>query len=50
MKAVIMAGGMGTRLRPISGESPKPMVPLLGKPLMEHILELLRKVEEKENG
>ena len=43
MKAVIMAGGMGTRLRPISGESPKPMVPLLGKPLMEHILELLRR-------
>lgn len=43
MKAVIMAGGMGTRLRPISGESPKPMVPMLGKPLMEHILELLRR-------
>ena len=43
MKAVIMAGGMGTRLRPVSGDKPKPMVPLLGKPLMEHILELLRR-------
>ena len=42
MKAVILAGGMGTRLRPVTGDKPKPMVPLLGKPLMEHILALLR--------
>lgn len=41
MKAVIMAGGMGTRLKAITGDKPKPMVPLLGKPLMEHILSLL---------
>lgn len=43
MKAVIMAGGFGTRLRPVSGSIPKPMVPLLGKPMMEHIVELLKK-------
>ena len=42
MKAVILAGGLGTRLRPVTGEHPKPMVPLLGKPVMEHIVELLR--------
>ena len=42
MKAVILAGGMGTRLRPVTGVRPKPMVPLLGKPLMEHIIALLR--------
>lgn len=42
MKAVIMAGGMGSRLKAITGDRPKPMVPLLGRPLMEYILELLR--------
>lgn len=42
MKAVIMAGGMGKRLRCVSGEKPKPLVPLLGKPVMEHIVHHLR--------
>lgn len=42
MKAVILAGGLGTRLRPVTGEHPKPMAPVLGKPMMEHIVELLR--------
>lgn len=42
MKAVILAGGLGMRLRPVTGEHPKPMVPLLGRPVMEHIMELLR--------
>lgn len=42
MKAVIMAGGEGKRLKSITGELPKPMVPLLGRPMMEHILLLLR--------
>ena len=42
MKAVIMAGGEGTRLRAVTGARPKPLVPLLGRPLMEHILLLLR--------
>lgn len=43
MKAVIMAGGFGKRLRCVSGEAPKPMTPFLGKPIMEHIIGLLRK-------
>ena len=41
MKAVIMAGGEGRRLRPVTGETPKPLAPLLGRPVMEHILRLL---------
>jgi mannose-1-phosphate guanylyltransferase / phosphomannomutase len=42
MKAVVMAGGEGNRLRPLTSNQPKPMVPIVGKPCMEHILELLR--------
>ena len=45
MKAVVMAGGEGTRLRPLTSNQPKPMVPIVGKPCMEHILELLRRHE-----
>ena len=45
MKAIILAGGLGTRLRSVTGEHPKPMADLLGRPLMEHIVQLLR-----ENG
>ncbi|MFI5265036.1 MAG: nucleotidyltransferase family protein, partial [Candidatus Kapaibacterium sp.] len=41
MKAIIMAGGFGTRLRPLTINLPKPMVPLLNKPMMEHIVSLL---------
>jgi mannose-1-phosphate guanylyltransferase/phosphomannomutase len=43
MKAVVMAGGEGTRLRPLTSNQPKPMVPIVGKPCMEHIVELLGK-------
>ena len=43
MKAVIMAGGEGTRLRPLTCNRPKPMVPVGNKPVMEHIVELLKK-------
>jgi mannose-1-phosphate guanylyltransferase/phosphomannomutase len=43
MKAVVMAGGEGTRLRPLTSNQPKPMVPIVGKPCMEHILELARR-------
>jgi mannose-1-phosphate guanylyltransferase/phosphomannomutase len=43
MKAVIMAGGFGTRLRPLSCNLPKPMVSMANKPIMEHIVTLLRK-------
>src|SRR5215212_9006923 len=41
MRAVVMAGGEGTRLRPLTSNQPKPMVPIVGKPCIEHILELL---------
>ena len=36
-----MAGGEGTRLRPLTSNQPKPMVPIVGKPCIEHIVELL---------
>ena len=42
MKAVILAGGKGAGLRPLSLERPAAMLPVLGRPLMEHILLLLR--------
>ena len=42
MKAIILAGGDGTRLKAVTGPLPKPMVPLLGRPLMEYTLMLLR--------
>ncbi|MFC4767611.1 sugar phosphate nucleotidyltransferase [Effusibacillus consociatus] len=43
MKAVIMAGGKGTRLRPLTCHLPKPMVPLLDRPCMEYIIDLLKR-------
>lgn len=45
--AVIMAGGEGTRLRPLTYELAKPLIPVKGKPLMEHSLDLLRKYDIK---
>lgn len=42
-QVAILAGGMGTRLRDRSGDLPKPMVPLLGKPVLLHQIELCRK-------
>jgi mannose-1-phosphate guanylyltransferase/phosphomannomutase len=42
MKAVIMAGGEGTRLRPLTLSTPKPMLPIANVPMMEHIVGLLR--------
>ncbi|MEE9552891.1 MAG: sugar phosphate nucleotidyltransferase [candidate division Zixibacteria bacterium] len=48
MKAVIMAGGFGTRLRPLTTNRPKPMVPIAGKPVMEYIVRLLKKHGIKE--
>ncbi|MDR1940138.1 MAG: nucleotidyltransferase family protein [Clostridiales bacterium] len=42
MKAIIMAGGLGTRLRPLTNELPKPMVPIIDKPIMLYIVDLLR--------
>lgn len=43
MKAVVMAGGEGTRLRPLTSNRPKPLVPIVNKPVMEHVLLLLKK-------
>ncbi len=43
MKAVILAGGKGTRLLPLTQKLPKPLVPLLNKPVMEYSIELLKK-------
>ncbi len=43
MKAVIMAGGEGTRLRPLTSNAPKPMLPLVNRPMMEHVVELLKR-------
>jgi mannose-1-phosphate guanylyltransferase len=40
-KAVILAAGRGTRLQPLTSDTPKPMIPLLGKPVMEYIVEHL---------
>src|SRR3954453_5274106 len=42
MKAVIMAGGEGTRLRPLTSNQPKPMMALANRPMMEHIVRLLK--------
>ena len=42
MKAMILAAGKGTRVRPITYTTPKPMIPILQKPVMEFLLELLR--------
>lgn len=42
MRAVLMAGGSGTRLRPLTCDLPKPMVPILNRPIAEHIVNLLK--------
>ena len=42
MKAIILAGGLGTRLQPYTFFIPKPMLPLGNKPLLEHIIEWLK--------
>ena len=38
-----MAGGEGTRLRPLTSNAPKPMLPLVNRPMMEHIIDLLKR-------
>src|SRR5579883_1128914 len=43
MRAVLMAGGSGTRLRPLTSDLPKPMVPILNRPIAEHIINLLKR-------
>ncbi|HEY2579963.1 MAG TPA: mannose-1-phosphate guanyltransferase [Streptosporangiaceae bacterium] len=43
MKAVVMAGGEGTRLRPMTASQPKPMLPVVNRPIMEHVLRLVKR-------
>lgn len=43
MRAVVMAGGEGTRLRPLTTSTPKPLLPVVGRPMLEHTLRLLRR-------
>ena len=50
MKAMIMAGGEGARLRPMTCDCPKPMLPLLGRPVMEYALGLLKRHGIREAG
>src|ERR1700733_58012 len=42
MKAMLLAGGKGTKVRPLTDTVPKPMIPIINKPLMEFLIELLR--------
>jgi len=47
-KAYVMAAGLGTRLYPLTGRTSKPMVPILNRPVMEHLVRLLRRHGVKE--
>ncbi len=42
MKAIVLAGGFGTRIQPLTNSMPKPMLPILNRPMMEHIIIKLR--------
>ncbi len=48
MKAVIMAGGFGTRIQPLTNSIPKPMLPIMNRPMMEHTIVSLRDLGIKE--
>ena len=41
--AIILAGGLGTRLRPLTDETPKPLLPIKGKPIVQHTIEQLKR-------
>ena len=42
MKAVVVAGGEGTRIRPLTLQRPKPLVPLVNRPILAHLVRQLR--------
>ena len=44
MKAVVMAGGYGTRLRPLTVKTPKPMIHIANRPMLEHVILLLKRL------
>ena len=48
MKAIILAGGLGTRLHPYTNSLPKPMLPLGEKPILEYLIEWVKKNGVKE--
>ena len=48
MRALILAAGEGTRLRPLTADRPKPMLPIGGRPLLEHLVSLLRQAGIRE--
>ena len=48
MRAMVMAAGLGTRLRPLTWDVPKPMVPVANRPVIEHILRLLARHEVRD--
>ncbi|MBU0632223.1 NTP transferase domain-containing protein [bacterium] len=48
MKAVVMAGGFGTRIQPLTHSIPKPMLPILNRPMMEHTMMMLKDLGIKE--
>ncbi|MBO8128453.1 MAG: NTP transferase domain-containing protein [Peptococcaceae bacterium] len=50
MKAIIMAGGKGSRLRPLTCNRPKPMVPILNRPVMSYAIDLLKKYGIRDIG
>lgn len=50
MKAVILAGGLGTRLRPITYEIPKPLIPVKKKPIINHLIDLFHKHDIEKIG
>ncbi|MBM4232224.1 MAG: hypothetical protein FJ184_16110, partial [Gammaproteobacteria bacterium] len=42
LAVIILAGGLGTRLKSVTGDTPKPLVPILGRPFIEYLLDHLR--------
>jgi NDP-sugar pyrophosphorylase family protein len=50
IKAVIMAGGKGTRIRPLTIIRPKPMVPVVNRPLIDYVIETIKNSGCKESN
>ena len=50
MKAMVMAAGLGTRLRPLTDFLPKPMMPVANRPVLHHLLNLLRRHDVNDVG
>jgi NDP-sugar pyrophosphorylase family protein len=48
MKSMVLAAGKGTRLFPLTGVIPKPMAPVAGKPVLQHIFDLLARADVEE--